>query len=67
MHPENPVGNYERIQVQDLSEEVRKMFAERSRTIQENKEQSKEIIKTHPVGNPSQKNNLARLLSKQFI
>ena len=67
MHPENPVGNYERIEVHDLSKEVRKMFAERSRTIQENKEQSKEIIKTLPVGTPSQKNNLARLLSKQFI
>jgi len=36
MHPENPVGNYERIAVQDLSKEVAQMFSNRIQSLNSN-------------------------------
>ena len=61
MHPENPVGNYERIEVHDLSKDVRQLFAERTRLLQDARGETQ----TPVVKNT--RNKVASLLSKQFI
>jgi len=68
MHPENPVGNYERIQVQDLTEEVKQMFADRTRLMREESEienASQYIHTPKPVGKHT-KSSLSSFLEKEF-